>query len=212
MHANCDKLVSALRSVELAKKKKKKEKRLSPHCTFTYYWSVKSRVGETFPQLALVPRSPRGYVPYCLFAELHPSISAVICLPPVGGVRHMRCRNERNAAELCKAQQCAVWQRPALKGRWCSRCCSTEPASPSCCSPWCCGVIWCRGLRAQEKEKNQEMSVQGYRIGDVLKDIKAHKGCWTLRTNTVYESMFICFKKLLGLNWYFRDWMLKSST
>lgn len=75
-------------------------------------------------------------------------------------------------------------------------------------------VVWsdAEGCARRKRKKNQEISVQDYRIGDVLKDIKAHKGCWTSRTNTVYESMFICFKKLLGLNWYFRDWMLKSST
>ena len=87
---------------------KTKREAVSSLCIYILLICQVSRVGERFPQLALVPRSPHGYALYRLFAELHPSISAVICPPPVGGVRDTRCRNERNAAELCRDQQCAA--------------------------------------------------------------------------------------------------------
>lgn len=76
-------------------------------------------------------------------------------------------------------------------------------------------LLWCEVMQravCTGKGINQEMSAQEYRIGDVLKDTKAHKGCWTLRANTLYKSTFICLKKLLGLNWYSRDWMLEPGT
>lgn len=112
VHANSDKLVSAPRSLELAKKNNES---LSPHCAFTHSLTCQVSCTEgRFPQLALVPRSPRG----CVAVSLHPGISAVICPPPVGGVRH---RGEEISSVL---------QRPTHKGRWGSRCFSSGPASP----------------------------------------------------------------------------------
>lgn len=64
-------------------------------------------------------------------------------------------------------------------------------------------LLWCDLMQraaCMGKGINQEVSAQEYRTGDVLKHTKAQKGCWTLRMNALCKSMFICFKKLLGLN------------
>lgn len=135
------------RNIELAKQKKKKRSCLLIVHLHSTDLSSLLNVGLA-PTAGSCSMLPHGYALYCLFAELHPSISAGICPPLVCGVMHVSYRNERNAPELCKDQQLATWWRPSLKGRCGSRWCSTEPAPPSC---WCLysyGVVWCRGLHA----------------------------------------------------------------
>lgn len=55
-------------------------------------------------------------------------------------------------------------------------------------------MMACRGMHAWEKEKIKRC-LQKSNIEEILKDRRVHKGCQTLRTNTVCECMFISVLK-----------------
>ena len=86
-----------------------------------------------------------------------------------------RCRALRRSAGCCLTETCPR-RRMGLEVR-------LRRASPSVrllpTLPW--RDLMQRAARTG-RGTNGEMSVQDCRIADILKDTKAHKGCWTLRT------------------------------